>query len=115
MATAPGAIGAFRRETLTQVVDVAAVYGIAVADPAFSIGVWFGFLGLQTLVAWYAFRLDDESPWPLWSLPLQLFVYRQLMYLVVIQSMGSALYGTRLKWQKLGRTGQLDASPRTTG
>ena len=36
----------------------------------------------------YAFRLDREPLRPLWSLPLQQFVYRQLMYLVVIQSSG---------------------------
>jgi hypothetical protein len=31
----------------------------------------------------YAFRLDKESLGPLWRLPLQQFVYRQLMYLVL--------------------------------
>jgi hypothetical protein len=33
------------------------------------------------------------------------------MYLVVIQSVASALYGVRLRWQKLRRTGDLDAAP----
>jgi hypothetical protein len=31
--------------------------------------------------------------------------YRQLMYLVVIQSVAAALAGTRLRWHKLRRTG----------
>lgn len=45
----------------------------------------------------------------MWALPLQQVVYRQLMYLVVIQSMVSALSGVRLPWHKLERTG-MDSS-----
>jgi hypothetical protein len=52
-----------------------------------------------------AFRLDGEKPGPLRSLPLQQFVYRQLMYLVVIQSVFTALAGSRLRWQRTGRYG----------
>ena len=52
---------------------------------------------------------------PLWSLPLQQFVYRQLMYLVVIQSVASALYGIRLRWQAMHRTGDLDDAPVAKG
>ena len=65
------------------------------------------FLGLQLVAAGYAFRLDREPLGPLWSLPLQQFVYRQLMYLVVIQSLASALYGRRLRWQVIRRTGEM--------
>jgi hypothetical protein len=42
-----------------------------------------------------AFRLDREPFGPLWALPLQQFVYRQLMYLVIIESTISALVGAR--------------------
>jgi hypothetical protein len=66
---------------------------------------------MQLIVAVYAFRLDHERLGPLWSLPLQQFVYRQLMYLVVIQSVASALYGLRLRWQVIRRTGDMDAVP----
>ena len=62
---------------------------------------------LQVLTAIYALRLDRESLKPLWALPLQQFVYRQIMYLVVIQSVISAATGARLKWHKLHRTGDL--------
>ena len=31
----------------------------------------------------HALRIDGESSWVMWGLPLQQFVYRQLMYLVV--------------------------------
>ena len=77
--------------------------------------MWLGFLALQLLAAGYAFRLDGERLGPLWSLPLQQFVYRQLMYLVVIQSVASALYGLRLRWQAMRRTGEMDAAPVLVG
>ena len=59
-------------------------------------------------MGWYAFRLDGESPRSLWSLPLQQFVYRQLMYLVVVQSSFTAVTGYRLRWQRMERYGSLD-------
>jgi hypothetical protein len=70
-----------------------------------------GFLAMQLLSAIYAFRLDGERLRPLWSLPLQQVAYRQMIYLVVIQSVASAFYGLRLRWQVMRRTGQLDALP----
>jgi hypothetical protein len=57
----------------------------------------------------------------LWARPLQQVVYRQLLYLVVLESVVSALAGTRLRWHKLDRarysragpSGQLTHSPAT--
>jgi hypothetical protein len=66
---------------------------------------WLLMLALQLFTATIAFRFDGESLKPLWRLPLQQFAYRQLMYLVLIQSMLSALTGARLRWQKLTRAG----------
>ena len=56
-------------------------------------------------IAAYALRLDGESLRPVWVLPLQQFVYRQLMYLVVIQSLVTAAVGVALPWQRVERTG----------
>ncbi|MBV6697038.1 bifunctional polysaccharide deacetylase/glycosyltransferase family 2 protein [Kitasatospora aureofaciens] len=92
---------------LAPVVDVFALYGVAFLDPVRIIGVWAGFLLIQMLMGAYAFRLDKERLGPLWSLPLQQFVYRQLMYLVVIQSVFTALAGSRLRWQRMQRYGSL--------
>ena len=44
----------------------------------------------------------------LWRLPLQQFVYRQIMYAVLIQSAVTAVAGVRLRWQKLHRAGGLE-------
>ena len=96
---------------LAPAVDVATLYSLVVSPSLLMLGVWLGFLGMQLLASAYAFRLDGERLGPLWSLPLQQLVYRQLMYLVVVQSVASAVYGLRLRWQAMHRTGELDAVP----
>ncbi|MEV6113562.1 bifunctional polysaccharide deacetylase/glycosyltransferase family 2 protein [Streptomyces sp. NPDC052109] len=94
---------------LAPVVDIFAVYGLVFLDPVRITGLWLAFLLLQLGMGLYAFRLDGERPGPLWSLPLQQFVYRQLMYLVVIQSVYTAVSGSRLRWQRMERYGSLRA------
>ncbi|MGJ9401892.1 bifunctional polysaccharide deacetylase/glycosyltransferase family 2 protein [Arthrobacter sp. KK5.5] len=89
------------------VVDVFAIYGLVFLDPLRIAALWIGFLLVQFAMAAYAFRLDREPLRPLWTLPLQQFVYRQLMYLVVIQSVVTALAGVRLRWHRMERYGSL--------
>jgi cellulose synthase/poly-beta-1,6-N-acetylglucosamine synthase-like glycosyltransferase len=96
---------------LAPVVDLFAVYGLIFLDPVPVLAYWLGFNLVQLAQAWYAFRLDGESPRPLWAVPLQQFVYRQLMYLVVIESIISAIRGTRLRWQHIERTGDIEVTP----
>ncbi|MEV5875427.1 hypothetical protein AB0L75_14570 [Streptomyces sp. NPDC052101] len=43
---------------------------------------------------------------------MQQFVHRQLMYLVVIQSVFTAVSGSRLRWQRMERYGSLQAPAR---
>jgi cellulose synthase/poly-beta-1,6-N-acetylglucosamine synthase-like glycosyltransferase len=90
---------------LAPIVDLFALYGALFLSPWQSTGVWLGFLALQLVCAGYALRLDGERVRALWAMPFQLFVYRQLMYLVVIQSVVAALLGTRLKWHRMKRSG----------
>ena len=93
---------------LAPLIDVFALYGLVFLDPVPVIAYWLAFNVLQLGLAAYAFRLDHESLRPLWAMPLQQFVYRQLMYLVVIESAISALAGTRPHWHKLERTGEVE-------
>lgn len=93
------------------VVDVFAVYGLVFLDPVRIALLWLLFLVVQVLMAAYAFRLDKERLGPLWTLPLQQFVYRQLMYLVVIQSVVTALAGVHLRWHRMERYGSLRVPP----
>ncbi|HEY3187029.1 MAG TPA: bifunctional polysaccharide deacetylase/glycosyltransferase family 2 protein, partial [Solirubrobacteraceae bacterium] len=90
------------------VIDPLAVYGLVFLDPVPVLGFWLGFNLVQIAVAFYACRLDGESPRVLWSLPLQQFVYRQLMYLVVTASLVTALEGRRLPWHHVERTGDVE-------
>jgi cellulose synthase/poly-beta-1,6-N-acetylglucosamine synthase-like glycosyltransferase/peptidoglycan/xylan/chitin deacetylase (PgdA/CDA1 family) len=92
---------------LAPLIDVFAVYGLLFLEPLPVVAYWLGFNLLNLALGWYAFRLDHESPRPLWAMPLQQFVYRQLMYLVVIESLISALAGTRIRWQHVERTGEV--------
>ena len=96
---------------LAPVVDVFALYGMLFLNPVVVGAYWLGFTLVQTLIAVYAFRLDRERLGPLATVPLQQFVYRQVMYLVVLQSVLSALVGTRLRWHKLRRTGAVTPTP----
>lgn len=93
---------------LAPLVDLFALYGILFLDPVPVIGYWLGFNALMLGLAVYSFRLDGESLRPLWALPLQQFVYRQLMYLVVIQSVASAFQGVRLRWGHVEKSGDLE-------
>ncbi|PTA43442.1 bi-functional transferase/deacetylase [Micromonospora sp. RP3T] len=94
------------------VIDLLAVYGLVFLDRTETVVAWLAMLAVQFVTAVVAFRLDREKLGVLWVLPLQQFVYRQLMYLVLIQSVVTALTGGRLGWQKLRRTGNLDATAR---
>jgi len=96
---------------LAPVVDIMLVYGLVFWELTETVIAWFGMLALQIITAAVAFRFDRESLTPLWRLPLQQFAYRQLMYLVLIQSATTALTGGRLRWHKLHRAGLVKSSP----
>jgi cellulose synthase/poly-beta-1,6-N-acetylglucosamine synthase-like glycosyltransferase/peptidoglycan/xylan/chitin deacetylase (PgdA/CDA1 family) len=93
---------------LAPLVDLFALYGALFLNPLRVLAYWAGFNVLQLVLALYAFRLDRESPRLLWAMPLQQFVYRQLMYVVVIESVISALAGVRLRWHRVARTGDVE-------
>jgi cellulose synthase/poly-beta-1,6-N-acetylglucosamine synthase-like glycosyltransferase len=93
--------------TMAQMIDLFAIYGLLFTGAVRTLVVWGAFNLLQLVIAVYAFWLDREPMRPLWALPLQQFVYRQLMYLVIIESSASALRGVRSGWRHLPRTGDV--------
>jgi cellulose synthase/poly-beta-1,6-N-acetylglucosamine synthase-like glycosyltransferase/peptidoglycan/xylan/chitin deacetylase (PgdA/CDA1 family) len=116
----PGPSGRFGRRGLPFIVaftvvlpllapfmDVVAAYSAIFLNRWETLFGWLAIVAVQTVTAILAFRLDHEPLRPLWALPLQQFAYRQVMYLVLLQSTGTALTGRRLRWQKLRRTGEL--------
>jgi cellulose synthase/poly-beta-1,6-N-acetylglucosamine synthase-like glycosyltransferase/peptidoglycan/xylan/chitin deacetylase (PgdA/CDA1 family) len=86
-------------------IDLLTIYGLVFFNWYETAFAWLAMLGLQFVTAFVAFRLDREKLRALWVLPLQQFAYRQLMYLVLIQSVVTALTGARLRWHKLRRAG----------
>ncbi|MGW5637736.1 polysaccharide deacetylase family protein [Streptomyces sp. NPDC003832] len=94
---------------LAPLIDVFLLYGLVFGPTQKTIVAWLGVLAIQAVCAAYAFRLDKERMTHLISLPLQQILYRQLMYVVLLQSWITALTGGRLRWQKLRRTGVVEA------
>ena len=92
-------------------IDVFAVYGLVFGDTVQTLAVWGAFNVTQLLLGVYAFRLDREPLRPLWLLPLQQFAYRQLMYLVNIESTVSAFKGVRSGWRHVPRVGDVAIGP----
>ena len=95
---------------LAPLIDLFSIYGLVFLDARAVIAFWLTFNALQLGLGWYAFRLDRESARVLWAMPLQQFVYRQLMYLVVIESILSALGGTRMHWRSVPRSGEVEVA-----
>ena len=71
---------------------------------------WAGFTIVDLICGWVAYRVDvRERRLPALLLLSQRFVYRQLMYSVVIRAVGAALQGLGIGWGKLERTGRVSA------
>jgi len=85
--------------------DAATMYALAFSDTREVVGAWLAFNALHMALSWYALRLDHEPRRVLWCFPLQQFVFRQLMYLVLWDAVLAALGGIQLRWQKLDRVG----------
>jgi cellulose synthase/poly-beta-1,6-N-acetylglucosamine synthase-like glycosyltransferase/peptidoglycan/xylan/chitin deacetylase (PgdA/CDA1 family) len=96
---------------LAPLIDLMAIYGVLFLDRQLTVLGWLAVLVIQILTAVLAFRLDREKLGPLWTLPLQQVVYRQLMYLVLLASAVAAVTGRRLGWQKIRRTGDFSSAP----
>ena len=79
-------------------------------NPAFiqleSFGILYGlFFTVELIAAWLAYSWDHGRKSDLWYLFLQRFIYRQMMYGVVVKSLWRAISGGRQGWSKLKRTG----------
>ncbi len=72
---------------------------------------WIAFTAIDIVCGWIAYRLEPRRQfYPAHLLLAQRFIYRQLMYSVVIRAIGAALSGPWVGWGKLQRTGRVDAA-----
>lgn len=91
------------------VIDVFLVYGLLFLDPGTTLLLWSSMLVVQLIGGAFAFSMDGERKSALWLLPAQQLVYRQLMYVVLAQSLTAAAAGIRVGWQRMRRIGALTA------
>ena len=69
---------------------------------------WLAFVTIDILCGGVAYWLDPrERSYPAHLLVAQRFVYRQLMYWVVIRAVGAALRGPSVGWGKIERSGRV--------
>lgn len=91
--------------TIAPVLDLALIYFLFTRAVRLFLTYFFLYVGLEILTSWVAFSLDKEKKGALVWMIFQRFIYRQIMYLVVIKSFVSALKGSHVRWQKLIRRG----------
>lgn len=101
-------------QLLAPLIDLFLVYGLLFLDTGTTVLVWLAVNAVQFLAAVIGFRLEREPIRDLIWLPAQQVLYRQMMYVVVLQSIGKALAGVRLPWQKLQRIGESANDVRVT-
>jgi len=72
---------------------------------------WVAFSFIDVMCGWIAYRLEPRRQrFPAFLLLAQRFVYRQLMYSVVLRAVSAALSGPWVGWGKLQRTGRVEAA-----
>ena len=73
---------------------------------------WLAFVGIDLMCGWIAFRLEPRRPrFPGHLLIAQRFVYRQVMYWVVLRSIGAAIGGLGVGWGRQERSGNVSVTP----
>jgi cellulose synthase/poly-beta-1,6-N-acetylglucosamine synthase-like glycosyltransferase len=71
---------------------------------------WVSFSMIDLICGWIAYRQDvRDTKFRPFLLLSQRFVYRQLMYSVVIRAVSAAIRGVGTSWGKLERTGSVSA------
>jgi len=71
---------------------------------------WLCFSAIDVGCGYIAYRSDmREKRFPMLLLLAQRFVYRQLMYAVVIRAVSAAVHGVGASWGKLERSGSVNA------
>jgi len=71
---------------------------------------WIVFTAIDVLCGWIAFRLERRvKGYPALLLVAQRFIYRQIMYWVVLRAVAAAIHGPKVEWGKLERSGSVSA------
>lgn len=100
----------FALPLVAPVLDALAILGILSGDIKKAVLFYLGFFIIDLVICLFTFRLEKLSLKPLISLFLQRAFYRYIMPLVVWKSIHAAIKGTRVGWNKLQRSGNLEVS-----
>jgi len=69
---------------------------------------WIAFTGIDAICGWIAYKLEPrEKRFPVFLLLAQRFIYRQIMYSVVVRAVAAAVRGPWIGWGKLERSGRV--------
>jgi cellulose synthase/poly-beta-1,6-N-acetylglucosamine synthase-like glycosyltransferase/peptidoglycan/xylan/chitin deacetylase (PgdA/CDA1 family) len=72
---------------------------------------WLVFVLVDVIAGWIAYRMDPaRRRFPALRLVAQRFIYRQLMYGIVIRAISAALRGRLVGWGKLERSGSVSTA-----
>jgi hypothetical protein len=83
------------------------VFGLFWGNTAMVFAYYALFLAVDLAGGWIAFRFEGERTSRLWLLLPQRFLYRQLMYWVLLKSLIRALRGELAQWGAQKRTGNV--------
>lgn len=82
---------------------------LALESLSFIGAIYLFFFCIELVGAYIAFDMERERKGHLWWLFWQRFVYRQLMYAVVLRALKNAAKGMHIGWGKLERKGTVEA------
>ena len=94
-------------QVLAPLADVVFLAGLASGQPQSVLLFYLVFLLVDYLAALHAFRLEGEHPGVLVWLWLQRIVYRFIIMIVIFKTIGAALRGIPVGWNKLARQGDV--------
>jgi cellulose synthase/poly-beta-1,6-N-acetylglucosamine synthase-like glycosyltransferase len=93
-------------QTLCPIVDIYMIFSILFGSSSENIILsYLAFLGVDIVTSLFAFRLEGEKLLPLLWMPIQRLAYRFIMAYIVLKSIGMAVIGKTVGWNKLKRTG----------
>ncbi len=94
---------------ISPIMDIAVIWALLAGNLSNVIGYYLAMIFAEFVGAALAIWMDKNNWRLLPSLFIQRFVYRQLMYYVILRSIVSALKGGAVGWNKFERTGSVQA------
>lgn len=92
---------------LTPFMDLFAIYAFFFISSELVLVYLVLYLATRLALGMVAFVLEGESPWPLFFLPVQRFVYQPILYFSLYKALFAILKGKGMGWAKIKREGSV--------